>query len=43
MVKPITYQQQDKNFIYTPDELFSVIFAQKLYDEVYHKTKSGKI
>ena len=43
MVEPITYQQQRKNFVYIPDELFSVLFIQKLYDKVYHQTAAGTI
>ena len=43
MVEPITYQQQKKNFLYIPDDLFSIIFAQKLYDSTYHKKNSGKV
>ena len=37
MVEPITYQQQRKDFVYVPDDLFSVLFIQKLYDKVYHQ------
>ena len=42
MVESITRQQQLKNTVYQPDELFSALIVQKLYDRVWHKS-NGKI